>query len=181
MKNVKVLGIVLAVLLAIGFYALPYVTVAQMQRAASANDGEALSEHIDFPSVRQSLKDQLNAMFADAAADHAEKNPFGILGAAVGGLLVDKMVDVYVTPAGLTRIMRGESPDGAPGDTTNTTSTASGEDSADSEPFHDASLAFASLSKFTVTVKDKDSDQEIRFILRRSGLSWKMTEILLPL
>jgi len=50
--------------LAIYVVTAPYITVHQIGDAAKRQDGEALSEHIDFPSVRQSFKDQANAAFA---------------------------------------------------------------------------------------------------------------------
>ncbi|MEZ5436438.1 MAG: DUF2939 domain-containing protein [Pseudomonadales bacterium] len=39
-------------------FALPYITVHQIRQAVEMRDSVALSEHIDFPSVRLSLKDQ---------------------------------------------------------------------------------------------------------------------------
>ena len=57
-----VLGIT-AVLFAAYIVAAPYITVHQMSSAAENHNGEALSEHVEFPSVRQSIKDQMNAMF----------------------------------------------------------------------------------------------------------------------
>lgn len=173
MKNKKVLGIVIAIILAIGFYSLPYITVAQMKGSAEDNDGEALSEHVDFPSVRQSLKDQMNAMLAKKMAEQAEDNPFGALGAAFGGMLVEKMVDAYITPSGLTQMMSGERPDEKSSDTT--------QSSQDNEPFENASFSYESMSKFSITVKNDDSEDEIKFILRRAGLTWKLSEIILPM
>jgi hypothetical protein len=41
------------------------------------------------------------------------------------------------------------------------------------------SMAYESTSKFVVTVKDKGRDNG-RFVFRRSGLDWKLTEIILP-
>ena len=58
MSKGKIIGIVGA-LFAIYVAAAPYITVYQMKSAAESRDGEALSEHIEFPSVRQSLKDQM--------------------------------------------------------------------------------------------------------------------------
>ena len=58
-----ILGII--VVIAVGYIlATPYLTVYQMKIAAENQDGEALSEHIDFPVLRQNLKDQLNARLA---------------------------------------------------------------------------------------------------------------------
>jgi hypothetical protein len=75
--------------------AAPYITVHQMKDAAKRRDGEALSEHIDFPSVRQCFKDQVNAMFAkEMVEDEKLKgNPYAPVGMAIVGMMVDTMVD----------------------------------------------------------------------------------------
>ena len=53
-------GIVIMVLTYI--YASPYLVLNSIQRAAQAGDSEKVSNYIDYPSVRQSFKDQMNAM-----------------------------------------------------------------------------------------------------------------------
>lgn len=151
----------------------PYMTVHQMRVAAEKRDGETLSEHIDFPSVRQSLKDQFNALFAKKMAEDEEmrENPFAALGVMFAGVIVDRMVDAYVTPTGITLLMAGERPemeeDGEP------------VVAQDRGPFHNASKSYESLDKFVVRVKD-ESGEETKFVLRRQGISWKLTEILIP-
>lgn len=48
------------------------------------------------------------------------------------------------------------------------------------EPFANASMSYESLNKFLVIVKDQ-SGEGGRFILRRHGIDWKLTEIAIPL
>ena len=168
-KIISVVGVLLAIYVA----AAPYITVHQMKSAAESHDGEALSEHIEFPSVRQSLKDQMNAMFMkEMAKDEMKDNPFAALGAAFAGVMVDKMVEAYVTPAGITQLMAGEKPK----------PTREGESGSGSgrKPLSDASMSYESLDKFVVKVKS-DTDEEGKFILRRRGIGWKLTEIIVPL
>ncbi len=131
-----------------------------MRVAAEDHDGEELSEHIEFPSVRQSLKDQMNAMFAKKMAEDEEMkdNPFAALGAAFAGLLVDKMVDAYITPAGITQLMAGEKPQ--PG------AEQEGGSNSSRKPLSDASMGYESLDKFVVRVKGQDGG-EGKFVLRR--------------
>jgi hypothetical protein len=121
----------------------PYVTVYQIRAAAESHDGEALSEYIDFPSVRQSLKDQMNAAFLNNISNdkNLKNDPFAPLGLALGGVMIDKLVEVYVTPAGITQLMAGETPkaDGQP----------SGSNSG-RKPLPIASMSYESLSKFVV-------------------------------
>ena len=155
------------------FIAAPYFTVHQMRTAARDHDGEAFSEYVDFPSVRQSLKDQVNAAFlADMESDKMADNPFAVMSAAFAGVIVDRLVEAYVTPAGISRLMSGESVD------------ASDKDQASnnfgSNPWSNATMSYESLNKFVVTV-NAGTDNEGRFILRRRGIGWKLTEILIPL
>lgn len=161
---------------AIYVVAAPYITVHQMKSAAEARDGEALSEHIEFPSVRQSLKDQMNAMFAKKLTKDEEmkNNPFAALGAMFAGVIVDKMVDAYVTPAGITQLMAGEKPQRGTGQ------SESGTRTSDRKPLSDASMRYVSLDKFVVKVKGEDN-RETKFVLRRRGISWKLTDIIIPL
>ena len=53
--------------------ATPYITVLKMTWAAEKHDGEALSEYVDFPALRQSFKDNLNVALVAAAID--QENP----------------------------------------------------------------------------------------------------------
>lgn len=47
------------------------------------------------------------------------------------------------------------------------------------EPFKNAHYTYDSPSKFTVWVRD-DKGAEIRFVLLREGLSWKLRNIIVP-
>ena len=153
--------------------AAPYFTVHQMRTAARDHDGEAFSEHVDFPSVRQSLKDQVNAaLLSDMASDKVADNPFAAMGAALAGVIVDRLVEAYVTPAGISRLMSGESVDAS--------DEGRSSDDFGSNPWSDATMSYESLSKFVVTV-NAGTDSEGRFVLRRRGVGWKLTEILIPL
>lgn len=90
-------------------FALPYITVHQIRQAVKARDSVALSEHIDFPSVRLSLKDQLNAaLMGKIQSDEMKDNPFAALGMMLAGPLVDKMLEAYVTPAGIGQLLSGK-------------------------------------------------------------------------
>ncbi len=156
--------------------AAPYITVHRIKSAARNDDGEALSAHIEFISARQSLKDQMNVMFAKKMAEDEEMkdNPFAALGAAFAGVVVDKMVDAYVTPAGITQLMSGEKPQPR--------GERSGKDgnSAYREPLEDASMSYESLNKFVARIRNQEGG-ETRFVLTRRGLDWKLTEIIVPL
>jgi len=178
-KGKVALGVV-AVLVVAYVAAAPYITVYQMKSAAESHDGEALSEHIDFPSVRQSLKDQMNAMFVKEMAQDKEMkdNPFAALGAAFVGMMGNKMVDAFVTPAGIAQMMAGEKPKPDPNNTSIQPATAS--EGAARKPWSDATMGYESLNKFVVKIKDEKGG-ESKFVLRREGIGWKLTQIIIPL
>lgn len=172
MKMKILIGAVVALVLGY-IFAAPYITVYQMKTAAKSHDGEALSECVDFPMLRQSMKDQMNAMLGkEMAKEVAEDNPFAALEAAFGGMIVEKMVDAYVTPAGITELMKGEKQysEGVVGNTGTGTS---------SEPFPNASMSYESFSKFSIITKNSESGDQVKFVLRRRGMGWKLTEIML--
>ena len=92
MKRIAVGISVVVVFIIMYIIATPYITVYQIKSAAENYDGEALSEYIDFPSVRQSLKDQINVIFAKEMVQDKDikDNPFAALGIAFGAMIVNK-------------------------------------------------------------------------------------------
>lgn len=159
---------------ALGYLAAtPYIVIHGMKSAAAARDGSTLSEYIDFPSVRQSLKDQLNAMLArNMAKDDSDGSPFAMAGAALASAMVDKLIDSRITPAGISQLMAGaelRSIDGE-GHASETNGIV----------FADASMSHSGLNKFVVNAKGHNG-MTGAFVFRRNGLaSWKLTEIILP-
>ena len=168
---------VVVALLAVGVAAQPYLTVHQMHSAAERRDGAAFSEYIDFPSVRQSLKDQINAAFLKEMTEDESTQQSGAaaLGAAVGGFMVDRMADAfleaYVTPAGITQMMAADQP-GTEGQETG--------DEPRCRPMSGGSMSYESLNKFVVS-SESAVGGECKVVLRRQGVSWKVTEIILQI
>jgi hypothetical protein len=159
---------ILTALLVLGLgYAVtaPYLTVQEMRTAARQHDADALCAHIDFPSVRQSFKDQFDAAIRPQSND----NVFATLGAVVAGAVLDRLIDFMVTPDGIRQLMSGVQPsaDSAPRHTRG-------------EPFGEVSQHYASLDRFVATVRT-DKGKPIDFVLQRHGLQWKVAEIRLPL
>lgn len=171
--------LVLVAVLAFSYAAAtPWLTVYQIRDAADRRDSQALAGHVEFDSVRQSLKDQLNARMLRELDGELEQNPLAALGAAFTNLVVDGLVDSYVTPAGIEQLMRGETP--APGIPDSSPPPTPGEPAAERrKPFSDARMGYRSFNRFVVTVTDDGKEAE--FVLSRRGLGWKLTAILLPL
>lgn len=148
--------------------ATPYITVQQIRSAVAQRDSAALSEHIDFSSVRQSIKDQMNAMvMRDMAKDTTtSRNPFTPLGVVLAGTMVDKMVDAYVTPAGIAQLMAGEK----------LQSTGAAKQH---KAMENTSMSYESLNTFVVRIMLNEG--ESRFVLRRNNVFWwVVTDIVMP-
>jgi hypothetical protein len=168
----------LAFVIAVGVLAYvvagPFIVSSGIKNAIAEGDSERLSELIDFAVLRQNLKDQINAIMMQAA-DTQEKDD-GMIGLlmAFSTVMVDQVVDTTVTPASLGLAMAGERPDTEPG----------GEPTKappKNELFKNARYIFDSTTKFSIWVPIEREDEEIRFVFTRAGLSWQLTNMILPI
>lgn len=175
MKRKISIVVVLLVVFCGYFFASPYLAMSSIKDGIMEGDSETLEEYINFVSVRQGLKDQFNAVVMEKAAAESKDNPFGALGMVFATKIIEGAVDSFITPDGLSRLSQGNAePQMKAGG-----SSGAGQGEKD-EVFGNASYGFTSLSRFTVRVPSDNAD-EVIFTLRRSGLSWQLTKIALPL
>lgn len=164
---------VLLVFAVLYFAAAPYLTAYRMKAAADDGDSAAVSRHVDFDAVRDSLRTQLQGRVGEEVEARTEDNP---LAAAVGGALgraaVDSSIDAYVTPEGVAALMRGEDP--SPGGPVSGVMAERLEDV-------EVSAGYRGINSFAIVLTDPESGREADFILTRRGLGWKLTAIQLPL
>jgi len=184
-KRIWLAGGCLIVLSLVGLgvysYYAPGFTLQKIKEAARRDDRDRLRELIDFDSVKTALKDDIRTAMLKSAGDHLRNNPFAGLGVMMVNMMVDPMVEMMVSPAGLSALMkegRVESTK-APG----SPSTTPSQDSA-----HDVNdivmeTNYDEFSRYRVRIKPvgKSDDEAITFILRREGLfSWRLTRVSLP-
>ncbi len=157
----------------------PFFTIHQIKTGIEQQDSEKLSENIDFPMLRSNLKDQIGAMMMKQAAAESKDNPFGALGIMFASKMVESAVDSMITPSGLQNLMTGAPPTrpqeaGQP--------SQQSDQSAKADPFRNVRYTFDTQSKFSIWVKrpDLDETKEVRFVLTRDGLSWKLSNIVIP-
>ncbi len=72
--------------------------------AAETGDKDRLRDLIDFDAVKTGLKEDIKAQLVASAAKELKGNPFAVLGMAMASLAVDPMVDLIVSPSGLTSL-----------------------------------------------------------------------------
>jgi len=97
MKLVRWLVIICVVLLLV-YGASPYFSFWRFTAAVRSRDAAGISERVDFPAIRASLKRQLVARFAKRTSSHKR---WGNLGPT----LIDAIIDAYVTPEGIAALL----------------------------------------------------------------------------
>lgn len=165
----------------IGYVAAgPYLTISKIKTGIVERDSEILADNIEFSALRQSLKEQLNSVMITNMASEVKDNPFAALAAGFATKMVDGVVDAYITPTGLARIMEGKKPNmkmvsGNPGMETGSLSNSNKD-----ELFTNARYTYDSMSKFSIWVPN-EKGEEARFVLKREGISWKLVNMIVPI
>ncbi|NIF44283.1 DUF2939 domain-containing protein [Burkholderia sp. Tr-862] len=117
LKPLLIVVLAVAVLAAVGYaYASPYVALGRLKSAIDARDAQAVSEYVDFPSLRISLKQQVTEELMRRIDAVKKDNPFAVIGALIGSALIGPLVDAYATPEGVAALMSGIPPRGNPGE-----------------------------------------------------------------
>lgn len=166
-RSVLLLGIVVAAAAA-WFYWSPRLAAKQLHNAARAGDVEALEELVNFPLVREQLKADLKASLLASVSSKDETNGVGTaLAAGLGGLMVDGVINQVVSPSGIAALVRFGSTDST---------------RVQAEPQLVTTMRYRDASTFVVTARNMNSpaSDTVRFIFRRSGLSWRLVRLGLP-
>lgn len=171
------LGVVLLLVMAAGYFAAaPYISVLAIQKGLEENDSATLVRYIDFPSLRQNLKEQLNATYLGESDGQAN-----FLSALMNGFkakLVDSMVESLITPEGLANLMAGKRSFSQAGEAPPVASSAEKPEEK-KKVFDDARFTYDSLEQFSVWLPDSKGTP-MRLILQRRGAIWKLVNITLP-
>ncbi|CAN5581606.1 hypothetical protein BH18VER1_BH18VER1_13720 [soil metagenome] len=97
-------GVLLLLLL---FYvASPYYAFWRFTTALRERDAAAIEHRVDFPALRKSMKQQLNARIAELRPKNPKRQKlFDTLSNAFGSSALDSIVDAYLTPEGLAAFL----------------------------------------------------------------------------
>ncbi|HEX8671889.1 MAG TPA: DUF2939 domain-containing protein [Longimicrobium sp.] len=154
-------------------YFTPHLAVRRLQAAAEAGDREALAQLVDFPSVRASVKEEVRQAMAERIDKEADDNPFARFGAALAGMMVDPLVDSFVTPGGIAAAVRGERPSVG----------KEGPDRAEKAARDvEVTRGYEGVDTFVLHFRGKDDGKErMALVMHREGLAdWKLSAIRLP-
>jgi hypothetical protein len=153
-------------------YASPYLTLYQMYQAVEHRDTKSISDSVDFPALRESVRENLQSVVLKETAK--QNNPLmNLLGAALGSAILKPAIDSMVTPEGVMALLEGQRLQ--PGGNVGAQSLSEKAAKVDVNP------RYESLNEFVVGVKPKGEDvPPVDVILSREGLGWKITGVRLP-
>ena len=190
--------IVIVVIAALGFcYASPYMALNTLKRAADARDAQTVNEYVDFPALRESLKQQVTGLLTRRLDVQGNGNPLAAIGAMIGVALIGPLVDAYATPDGVAALLNGMPPRGNPGERPPVpagagnppAATAAAPEPAPAVAGNNGNSAtppqppqttagYRGLNEFVVSYQHGAGDARYSAILRREGLfTWKLAAV----
>ena len=150
----------------------PYWTIRAIRGAVQANDAATLSDNVDFPALRASLKAQLEDRVVRSAGSDVQATLIGALGLSIADGVVDAAVDTMVTPLGLGALMQGRV-------LWSRVASPTASDTTRRAPLQGALYRYESPSRFTATVHTQ-SGAPVVMVLTRHGLHWRLSDLRLP-
>lgn len=171
MKRVRFTVVALLALLAAYLWAAPYITIVAISNGLLDRDSEALRRHVDFPALKQGLKDQSDALWVKDGRPDTQKDVLSSLGRMIGSRVIHGVIDSAVTPEGMI-FLAGEAG-----------LTERGREMDRwwrrvFAPFVRTRYGYDSFSRFSYWLPTDEG--ELQFVLRRSGIRWRMTNVMIP-
>jgi hypothetical protein len=101
----------------------------------------------------------------------ASDNPLAAMGSALGAMLINPMVDMFITPEAIAQMMKGQKP-----------KLAGNSDDGKSDARTETHMGYEGVNRFVVSVrKQGDEGEPLALVLQRDGIaSWKLVALRLP-
>lgn len=172
MKTKTVAGAAVVGLAAAGvLYASPYLALRSIGKAIDNKDADAVSEYVDFPALRESIKGQMLVKIQrDLQAPEMKDNPFAGFGQALAMGMLNQAVETLVSPAGVMLMLEN----GKPGKPADVAAAGMGVDTHGGERRKDFVVRYQGWSKVFVHPKGEEGG----FVFKRDGLmGWKLVAV----
>ena len=168
----------LVALLLLGWIAAgPWIAIHGIRSAIEKQDAAKLSEYVDFPALRISLKQQIDDYVVRRAGADVQSSLLGAMALRLASGASSTAVDALATPAGLAALLEGRNFwDRLSGRRASKDAYAA---APPRDPLQGASYHYESLSRFSVVVPNADGEP-VTFFLSRQGLNWRVTDVRLP-
>ena len=174
-------------------FASPWLALRDLMQAFEDQDTRKIEKLIDFPELREDIKDTAKAAMMKSAAIELEGNPFAAMGIMMANAIIDPIIDQVVSPAGLHLLFSaGEMSGGTDGLPENIDDIArdliasgyGGEKSrgVDAAQSIEVKTEYLGINEFEVQVRNMDMfNESVSFYMRREGLGgWKVDGISVP-
>lgn len=171
------------------WYWSPYLTLWQVRSAAQAQDAEAFNRHVEYPKLRESIKEQFSALFTDLPDERAsgtQAKAGASFGKMLGLLVANKLVDVVVRPELVMQAMRqgymtpkppGHAGNGAAPAASRTPDPDGGKRLVTQRQGANRLLIYSAEA----TQTDAGAQGNLGLVFERSGFAtWKLSEVMLP-
>lgn len=173
-KKYRVIAGAALVVLLLVYLASPFWAVHRLKKAGEMQDAVYITDSVDFPVFRESLKGALQAHMAKEATSQ-NGDGLGALGAAFGAMMIGPMVDAFVTPEALIALMQGK-------EFKELQAQSSGQDSAPDSAAKESgdvstSMGYETLNRFVVSRSDKDKRADSLVFERHGLFTWKLSSI----
>ena len=154
-------------------YYTPYLAMNKLQKAAKAGDTQALNEMVDFPALRESVKQNVRSAVSNEVGRRG--GPLGTLGGLLAGAIASPLVDTFVTPEGIAALTEGQRPGSRRDAAIDSIAREQGKDVK-------VKRGYESVDLFVVRfVGREDGKEKMALVLHRDGFTnWRLTGIRLP-
>jgi len=152
-------------------YASPYLALRSIAKAIERKDADAVSEYVDFPALRESIKGQMLIKVQEQMqSPEMKNNPFAGFGQVMAMGLVNQLTESLVSPAGVMLMLEK----GKPGKPADVAAAGVGIDTQGDKPRKDFAVDYQGWSKVFVHPKNQPGG----FIFKRDGLmGWKLVAV----
>lgn len=185
----------------------PYYTVYQIKQAVERKSSDELAHYIDFVMLKRNLKAQLQDKLEQKISLRQNGSFFGSLTYNIANQAIDGMLNRTVTPASIITLVSNirsfendlkhlegwsGAEDGLNENTTDYQQVQMGKplasQASSTYPVHSLQSThshaqwqyhFDNMNQFSI-VQQHPERQPVRYVLTRSGLGWKLSNIILP-
>jgi hypothetical protein len=111
MKKGLIVVAVLVVLALAAYVVSPFFYVSSLKSAFLAGNSGKLADLVDFPALRDSLKEQVATILTQQTKESSDssQSPFSALTAFVGPAFLNRAVDMYCTPDAIADFVKKNS------------------------------------------------------------------------
>jgi len=186
-------GLLIAVAAATGgyWYYSPVLSMKSMQSALEKRDADTFNQYVDYERLRESFKGQMSAMMAEQMGTRGSSGTSGAgaLGAMLGLAMVNQMVDAFIRPEVVMRLMQSGEMDSAGRDGRPKQSSGSSgpsgskgtPDSGDDIRWEIERKGFNRVIAYRMESGETDTARALGVVFERYGFSqWKVTELRMP-